>query len=1101
MDNLRVVSLNVRSGINDKKKLEKFIHFMKETQWDIALLQETSKIKIKTKQKIEKELQVNIYQNEATPSKNAQGIAQLYKDELTKSVIGVKYHKENRISKIELKLRGKIYSIMNVYLNSNKKKRRSDLIDLNEMLQKDQNDKIIGGDFNSIIDKGERYARVEVKQVETKLIEIIDKFELTDVKSLKGDDTPTYIGQNNAAILDRFIVSNALDVADYKVDICPISDHQIIILDLFKQKEKGKRRKGLWKLNTELLKKLENKEKIKTFWAYWKEIKGNFDSYATWWDTGKKKIKKILIEIGIKEAKSRKDEETNLKEQMREEIRKRDFQSGKIYEIKNKLHKLLEYKIEGAKIRSRELQWPIHERGSRDFFAMEKKNIKQLSLYSILKENIEILDKNEIRKEVESFYKTLYTSEGIHSEEADRFIETMKEFKISDEIRKKINKFIGINEAKKVLDKMKNNKSPGSDGLPKEFYVEMWDTIGPDLVETLNNNIIGGTMTESQREGIIKLLYKKGDKRLLKNWRPVSLLNVDYKIMTAVAASRLIPVLQDNISIEQGCAIKGRYIYENLKLIKDLIEKHEGNTELWKGGKIKTIDQEKAFDRIEHQYIFKILERINLGRVMTLLIKIAYKNINTRVMLNSGLTDNITVTRSVRQGCPLSMALYIMASEPLLRNINEDRNLEGIAIDERKKLRVTAYADDTTIFIENNNDERIFQDIFNSYEKASGAKINKEKTKELKIGKYRKLRHVRTQEPIEILGILFHHNAHDNQKNNWNKTIEIIKNKLNKWKSRKLTILGRITTINSFGISQILYLNRIIEANQENIKRIQKILNNYIYDARPLNYANTNMLRDFEEGGFNLPDAQLKCEAQSLQWFIHYLGGSDGKNWARIFNEQNEEIIQYIKEGVQSGQSRLKKKVTTNQLEKIKKLRKIKETKRDKDWKDLTFRDIYQTLKKEKGKKFKIEENIRNLKWKDIWCNWKKREMNNKHKIMEHIVISDHFNTKKYYNKSKNCPGCDYAFVQSRDHTFMNCQGARSLSLYIKDRYKIDLDTQKIFFGQSPDKEYPIVVSYITTVMKMTERYIGKWGKARNEEKVEYFEKIYAKLRGSMLRS
>ena len=206
------------------------------------------------------------------------------------------------------------------------------------------------------------------------------------------------------------------------------------------------------------------------------------------------------------------------------------------------------------------------------------------------------------------------------------------------------------------------------------------------------------------------------------------------------------------------------------------------------------------------------------------------------------------VTRSVRQGCPLSMALYIIASEPLIRNINTNKKLRGIAIDKENSIKITAYADDTTIFIRDEGEYKIHQQIFKEYEQASGAKINKEKTKELQIGRYRKGNRIKDQEAIEVLGIHFSANKQENQLNNWNKVIETVKKKLNKWKSRKMTMLGRITTPNSFGISQILYLNRIFPANNDNKKRLGKIFYNYIFDTRPINYSNAN-IRPFEEGG------------------------------------------------------------------------------------------------------------------------------------------------------------------------------------------------------------------------------------------------------------
>ena len=116
---------------------------------------------------------------------------------------------------------------------------------------------------------------------------------------------------------------------------------------------------------------------------------------------------------------------------------------------------------------------------------------------------------------------------------------------------------------------MQTNKSPGADGFPVEFYRCFWSSLGQDLVELLNYSYEHGQLSDSQKQGIIRLLYKKDDLLLLKNWRPISLLNTDYKICTKVLANRLKKVLSVILSEDQTCGVPGRSIYENLFLLRD----------------------------------------------------------------------------------------------------------------------------------------------------------------------------------------------------------------------------------------------------------------------------------------------------------------------------------------------------------------------------------------------------------------------------------------------------------------------------------------------------------------------------------------------------
>ena len=87
---------------------------------------------------------------------------------------------------------------------------------------------------------------------------------------------------------------------------------------------------------------------------------------------------------------------------------------------------------------------------------------------------------------------------------------------------------------------MAKRKSPGTDGLPAEFYLASWDILGPDLVEALNASFDSGLLPLSQRDALISLVFKKSDRLLHKNWRPISLLSVDYKICARALAGRLL---------------------------------------------------------------------------------------------------------------------------------------------------------------------------------------------------------------------------------------------------------------------------------------------------------------------------------------------------------------------------------------------------------------------------------------------------------------------------------------------------------------------------------------------------------------------------------
>ena len=115
-----------------------------------------------------------------------------------------------------------------------------------------------------------------------------------------------------------------------------------------------------------------------------------------------------------------------------------------------------------------------------------------------------------------------------------------------------------------ALKSMSKGKTPGSDGLPAEFYLTFWDILKEDFVEIVNNCFVEGIMPESLRSALITLLFKKDDPQLLKNWRPISLLNVDYKILTKVLVNGIKPLMSAVIHMDQCCAVPGRSAFSDL---------------------------------------------------------------------------------------------------------------------------------------------------------------------------------------------------------------------------------------------------------------------------------------------------------------------------------------------------------------------------------------------------------------------------------------------------------------------------------------------------------------------------------------------------------
>ena len=205
-------------------------------------------------------------------------------------------------------------------------------------------------------------------------------------------------------------------------------------------------------------------------------------------------------------------------------------------------------------------------------------------------------------------------------------------------------------------------------------------------------------LSASQKKGVIRLTFKKEDRSDLKFYRPISLLNVDVKIITKTLALRLGRVLPSIISNDQTC-IPGRNIASNLHTLNDIVKyANSKNIE----AAIVFLDQEKAFDRVDHQFLMKTLKHLNFGDYFISWIEKMLKDMTSCVKINGFLTDEIEVTRGVRQEDPLSALLYVIIAEVLGNQIRSNQNISGVTI-RNMEQKILQYADDTQIIVSNNS--------------------------------------------------------------------------------------------------------------------------------------------------------------------------------------------------------------------------------------------------------------------------------------------------------------------------------------------------------------------------------------------------------------
>ena len=200
--------------------------------------------------------------------------------------------------------------------------------------------------------------------------------------------------------------------------------------------------------------------------------------------------------------------------------------------------------------------------------------------------------------------------------------------------------------------------------------------------------------------------------------------------MAGILANRLQLVISDLISPEQTYSVKGRSILDNLHLIHKFLEGIEDSTE----AALISLDQSKAFDRVDHWFLATVLETAGFQPEFCRWISMMYHNPQAVVQVNGRHSRAFVIKHLVQQGCPLSPLFYVLALEPLLRRLRDGGTnpaLRGVPFTGPLTARVSAFADDITIFVSRCLDVEAVKKAVGEYERIAGAKVNFDKSEGL----------------------------------------------------------------------------------------------------------------------------------------------------------------------------------------------------------------------------------------------------------------------------------------------------------------------------------------------------------------------------------
>jgi ribonuclease HI len=503
----------------------------------------------------------------------------------------------------------------------------------------------------------------------------------------------------------------------------------------------------------------------------------------------------------------------------------------------------------------------------------------------------------------------------VDTNEFNRVTRNMKTT-LDEGMKDRMGKEITSGDIEAALKESANEKAPGLDGIPTEMwkllhqqyrsakedkrhlYCNITEALAYIFNDIAENGITEGT---EFNEGWMCPMYKKKEADNIANYRPITVLNTDYKIFTKVIATRLSEVAPQLIHPDQARFIRGRSIFDQIEQTATTI-----NYAKLKGinGAIVALDQEKPYDKLTHPYLWKILEKLNFPERTIKMIKVLYQNAKTSVILNGIISDSFLVTRGVRQGDPMSCILFNLGIEPLAANIRNS-GIKGIEVPNLDDpVKVSLFADDTTVILAEHDSLEELNGLLTQWCSISGAKFNVEKTEVIPIGtkEYRKsVRETRKlsddsapipetvhiaadKESTRILGAWVGNET--NPEEPWRPIVETIKKDFARWETRYPTLEVKRHIVQMIAGGKTQFLSRAQGMPERIQNELQKLINSFVWEKEISSMKIGDLSMDIDKGGRRVMDIKARNEAINLMWVKDYLRmGNNRPKWAFLMDE------------------------------------------------------------------------------------------------------------------------------------------------------------------------------------------------------------------------
>jgi hypothetical protein len=591
--------------------------------------------------------------------------------------------------------------------------------------------------------------------------------------------------------------------------------------------------------------------------------------------------------------RSKNAEKKNLRDQIK--LLKQDYLTNKdlIFDYESRLTTIIDLELKEELSSIKNFERLNDEKITPYFLKLAKTPESSVSLTSIKDDNNRpYLTEKEREESIYKFYSDLYKKPDVQDNNMTieeflgdvAFEEDVINSKLTDAEKNSLDRPLTIEELDNSMRKSKLNSAPGIDGISNRFIRDCWDFFRVPLYKYALKCYEKGELTDNFRSAKIRLIPKKGDCSKIKNWRPISLLNCFYKIISRAIAERLKKVINKITQMGQKGYNSAKYCQEVLITLVDEIETAKIDR---KNGALLSLDIKKAFDTISHQYINKAYRFFNFGDYFIKWLNLIGTNRKACIILEQNLHSKFfNLERGNAQGDTTSPYIFNIGYQILLFKLNYDLQIAGLIVPpevppdlqpiapqqqvSNSPRKVFAFADDATLatLMEYSSLSRV-KKILEDFGKLSGLECNVEKTSLMSIGSEDQIPNdilslgFSVEAEVTVLGLKLK-NGFNDFTDVWNGISEKVQRQINHWSRFNLSLPGRISIAKCMMYSQLNYLGCFIPISKNFADLIGDQIETFV--TGNLRIAKKRLYISPESGGLGLFDITNFLDSQKVAW-------------------------------------------------------------------------------------------------------------------------------------------------------------------------------------------------------------------------------------------